>query len=137
MKKYDNSLFSGGLILRRWLVDIPPEAAATLAKQQATPVDLYGLLELAILHELTHTRNGGSTEDLPSQYVKEYGGAGWRYATSVQGDAFNNAETVAFMGLLSKLVQLGFGVYADGDLYHVLIPEKRSLFDRFHFDVNG
>ncbi len=69
--------------------------------------------------------------------MNEYGGAGWRYATNVLGDAYNNAETVAFMGLLSKLVQLGFGVYEDGDLYYIPAPAKRSLVNRSHFHVNG
>lgn len=90
---------------------IPPEAAETLAKQEATPVDLYRPLELAILRELTHTNNGGDTDDLANPAVNTVGGAGWGYMTSdLEGDAYNDTESVAFMGLLSKLVQLGFTV---------------------------
>ena len=70
--------------------------------------------------------------------MNEVGGAGWRYATSVQGDrAYNNAETVAYMGLLSKLVQLGFGVDTDGDLYYIPMQAKRSLVNRSHSHANG
>ena len=113
----------GSLTRRRWLVDIPPEAAASLARQETTPVDLYGILELVILHELTHTRNGGDTEDYFSPKVKQVGSGGWLYVTSVGRDrGWDNAESVAFQGLLSKLVQLGFGVDKNGYLYRLRAP---------------
>ena len=108
-----------------------------MAKEGATPVDLYGLLELAALHELTHTRDGGSTHDYPSPISDQVGGAGWGYATSIEGDAYDNAESVAFMGLLSKLVQLGFKVDKNGNLNPIAVSGKRSLVNRFLFDMNG
>ncbi len=66
------------------------------------------------------------------------GSAGFNYATSIGEDAWNNAESVAFMGLLSKLAQLGFEVDADGNLERIAASVaskgKRSLANRFHFD---
>ncbi len=66
------------------------------------------------------------------------GTSGFNYATSIEEDAWNNAESVAFMGLLSKLAQLGFEVDADGNLEQIAASVaskgKRSLANRFHFD---
>lgn len=121
----------------QWLIDIPPEAAAVMAFQTATPADLYGLFELVILHELTHTKNGGQTKDWASP-IKKVGSGGFNYATNVGADAYNNAETVAFMGLLSKLAQLGFEVDANGNLEVIAASvRKRSLGNMFHFDKKG
>lgn len=104
--------------------------------QYATPVDLYGLLELTILHELTHTFQGGEAKDIPPAFP-ELGINGFRYATNVE-NAEDNAETVALMGLLSKLVQLGFEVDSEGDLFPIASSKnkERSLVNmsRFHLD---
>lgn len=106
-----------------------------MAKEQATPVDLYGLLELTILHELTHTTNGGLTDDLASPVVNTVGGAGWGYVTSdLQGDAYENAESIAFMGLLSKLIQLGFTVYRAGNLRQLVARKFAMSRKRSHFN---
>lgn len=95
-------------------------------------------MELVILYKPTHTRNGGDTIDIISP-LAEVGTGGFSYATNVGEDAYNNAKTVAFKGLLSKLAQLCLEVDADGSLE--VIPAsaaskgKRSLANRFHFDI--
>ena len=107
-----------------------------LNTQYATPVDLYGLLELTILHELTHTFQGGEAKDNPPPFP-ELGINGFRYATNV-ADPEDNAETVALMGLLSKLAQLGFEVDSEGHLSPIAMSKnrERSLVNmsRFHLD---
>ena len=98
-----------------------------MSTMRATPVDLYGLLELILLHELSHTQTGGSTID-----VLGVSTGGFKYVRSVPGArAWEDAETVAFMGLLSKLAQLGFEVDPNGNLRQLVaqIPgllRKRS-----------
>ena len=102
---------------------------------RATPVDLYGVFELVLLHELSHTYTGGNTQDVPGA-----GSAGFEYARSVpRALAWDNAEHVAFMGLLSKLAQLGFEVEPNGNLVQSVarIPgllRKRSRVDGSRFD---
>lgn len=92
----------------------------------ATPVDLYGLLELTILHELTHSFQGGSSVDVPSAYGGGF--TGFANAVSVGALGYTNAETLAFMGLIGKLVQLGFWVDFAGGLRQIAAepPGKRS-----------
>ena len=103
-----------------------------MAQAQETPVDLYGLLETTILHELTHTPSGGESLDLSSQVS---GFRGWHYVTSdLEGDAYNNADSLAFMGLVSKLVQLGFRVDSAGDLHQLAASKLAMLKRRSHFN---
>lgn len=119
------------------IIDIPAQAAAILADRSATPVDLYGFLELLILHELTHTYAGGLSKHYRSAQ-SGLDGAGFRAAAGVGVNAWNNAETLAFMGLISKLIQLGYSVDHFGELHQ--IPAEglavRSLHNLSRFDMH-
>lgn len=123
------------LTSRRWLINIPPEANRIITGLRATPVDLYGAFELVLLHELSHTYTGGNTQDVPGVGV-----GGFEYARSVPGAlAWDNAENVAFMGLLSKLAQLGFEAEPNGNLVQSVarisgLLRKRSRVDGSRFD---
>lgn len=115
---------------------MPPEVKAILCSQLAAPVDLYGLLELYILHELAHTFGGGSTLDIPSP-VNGLRSSGFYYVRNVGIEVWDNAELVAFMGLLSKLVQLGFEVDANGHLNRIELSAKRSLVNTSRYFIDG
>lgn len=118
------------------MVNIPAQAAAELAARSATPVDLYGFLELLILHELTHTYAGGRSKDYPG-IQPGVGGGGFLAATSV-ANQWNNAETLAYMGLISKLIQLGFSVDIFGELHQIPAAAvlDRSLHNMSRFDLH-
>ena len=90
----------------------------------ATPIDLYVSLELVILHELMHTKAGGQAKDYPSQ-ITGLGTVGFEYAISIGSLAYDNAESLAFMGIIGKLIQLGFSVDALGNLHPILAPLVR------------
>ena len=100
-------------------------------------MDLYGFLELLILHELTHTYAGGMSEHYPSAQ-SGLEGTGFRAAAGVGVNGWNNAETLAFMGLISKLIQLGYSVDNLGELHQ--IPAEalvgRSLHNMSRFDMH-
>ena len=60
-----------------WLVDIPTQAANAIRRENGTPIDLYGLLESTILHELTHTKAGMVADDIRSIHQGVVGTSGW------------------------------------------------------------
>lgn len=51
---------------------------------------------------------------------------GFRSASDVENSE-NNAETVALMGLLSKLAQLGFEVDSEGDLSPIATSQNNVV----------
>ena len=108
-----------------WLVDIPPGALNAINQYKGTPIDLYGLLESTILHELTHTKAGMESDDIASILEGVVGTSGWRYATSVSAQGSNNAENLSLFGLGAKLVQLGFSVDQNGVL--TAIPTSKKM----------
>lgn len=109
----------------RWLVNPPQEAITTIAKYKGTPIDLYGLLEAAILHELTHTVAGGESDDVPGPLTNLVGTGGWGSTLVVRGTGgAKNAESLAMFGLGSKLVQLGFKVSFAGRLTPIATSKK-------------
>ena len=67
----------------QWLVNVPDAALTAINRYKATPVDLYGLLEAAMLHELTHTTAGGESDDIQSALQGVVGTGGWLYATTM------------------------------------------------------
>ena len=99
-----------------WLVDIPDGAANAIRQYKGTPIDLYGLLEAAILHELTHTKAGMESDDIASILEGFVGTGGWLYSISVSPQGSNNAENLSLFALGVKLVQLGFTVDRNGVL---------------------
>lgn len=127
----------GGLTIHRIAVNIPAQAARILASQSATSVDLYAFLELKILHELAHTWAGGGAKDYRGT-PSGMGESGFIAATSVGSLAWKNAETIAYMGLLSKLVQLGFTVDHWGELHQIPAeaPGKRSFINSSRFGID-
>ena len=127
---------NSGLIFRRWLVNFPPEVTTVLNTMRGTPVDLYRLFELILLHELTHTISGGSSKDLQGM-----GSGGFTFVRSVGPLAWDDAETLAFTGLLGKLAQLGFEADPYGNLIQsvAMVPglrRKRSRVNGSHFDTD-
>ena len=107
-----------------WLVDIPAQAASAIRREKGTPIDLYGLLEATILHELTHTKAGMEADDIKSILQGVVGTSGWLYATSVSAQGSNNAENLSLFGMGAKLVQLGFKVDRNGVLTAIPTAEK-------------
>ncbi len=108
-----------------WLVDIPTGAATILRRYKGTPIDLYSLLEAAILHELTHTKAGMESDDIASLLQGAVGSGGWLYAVSVSAQGSNNAESLSLFGLGAKLVELGFSVDKNGVL--TVIPTSKKM----------
>ena len=85
------------------------------------------------MHELAHTFGGGQSLGIPSP-VNGLPSSGFEYARSIGIKAWDNAESVAFMCLLGKLVQLGLEVDANGNLNRKEVLVKRSLVSMSHFD---
>ena len=108
-----------------WLVDIPDGAAAAISQYKGTPIDLYALLEAAILHELTHTKAGMESDDIASLLEGFVGTGGWLYSVSLSGQGSNNAENLSLFGLGVKLVQLGFQVDINGVLTAMAASTRR------------
>ena len=108
-----------------WLINIPPGAADAIRRYKGTPIDLYGLLEATILHELTHTKAGGESDDIASDLQGAVGTAGWLYSASLSAQGSNNAENLSLFGLGAKLVQLGFKVDVNGVL--TAIPTSKKM----------
>lgn len=93
---------------------------------------------MLILHELTHTYAGGLSQDYPGLQTG-VGTGGFLSATSVGANQWNSAETLAYMGLISKLIQLGFSVDFFGGLHPIpaLAAVKWSLHNMSRFDIGA
>jgi len=102
------------------------DSISFLAGYGAAPIDLCGLFEFTNLHELMHTVAAGVAEDIsPPGMV---GTSGWNAATNTGGQGWNDAQTLAFMGMGSELIQLGFAINQQGNLRRTRARSKeRSL----------
>ncbi|KAI0006479.1 hypothetical protein F4779DRAFT_596372 [Xylariaceae sp. FL0662B] len=80
----------------------PPEPA----------IDTLASIEKTILHELTHTRYAGRSDDIDG--VESYRWANIR-RLSTRDDAYNNADSLAYFGLCASLIREGWKITEDGD----------------------
>ncbi|KAI1456288.1 hypothetical protein F4805DRAFT_433116 [Annulohypoxylon moriforme] len=76
------------------------------AKIFYTPIDAVLLADRVLLHELTHTKVGGDTDDV-GNFFQSYGWKNCRKLSTVRGEngADNNADSWALYGSVSQLIQ--------------------------------
>lgn len=89
--------------------------------QYTTPIDMAATFETLTLHELGHTRAGGSTIDIRSAPgLNVVGRNGWLHLRSLGALAWKSAEGVAYHGLCGYLIaKKGLVPLADGTLVSI------------------
>lgn len=82
---------------------------------------MVGLFETTTLHELGHTRAGGSLIDIPpAPGSNVVGTAGWFHVRSLGARAWTTSEANAYHGLIGWLInRLGLVPLANGQLVRI------------------
>lgn len=94
----------------------------------SAPIEMAATFETLTLHELGHTRAGGSTIDIRyAPGVVVVGQSGWLYLRSLGALAWKTAEGNAYHGLIGYLIaKMGLLPLADGTLVSIAKPSATS-----------
>ena len=97
------------------------QAIALFKAHYSTPIDMFGAFETATLHELGHTRAGGSLIDVrPTPGTNIVGFYGWFHVRSLGAQAWTSAEANAYHGLIGWIIEKwGLIPLANGQLVRI------------------
>lgn len=97
------------------------QAIAVFKAHYSTPIDMFGSFETATLHELGHTRAGGSLIDVrPAPGLSIVGFYGWSHVRSLGARAWTSSEANAYHGLIGFIIdKRGLIPLANGQLVRI------------------
>ena len=83
-------------------------------------MDLLALLEMWLVHELSHTKTGGDTIGVPSLANLPAGTVGgWERVTSLKDEVYRDGEAAGYYALGGWLISAGYVVNETGELYPI------------------
>lgn len=101
-----------------WVKDAPQEEIDYINRFAKTQMDVFSLLEVTMLHELTHTKIPGFAIDPPGWWGPEATDTGgWNIArANVSPNGWKSAENLAMAASAAYVISQGGKVNEDGSI---------------------